>query len=95
MPLRHVAEIAIEPAPNEIRREGASRRIDITCNAGGRDLGSVAREIEQRIRALSFDRGYHPEFLGEYAARQESSRRLLLLSDSFTDPFTSVRSAVP
>src|SRR5439155_7466076 len=31
VPLRDVAEIAIEPAPNEIRREGASRRIDVTC----------------------------------------------------------------
>jgi Cu/Ag efflux pump CusA len=52
----------------------------VTCNAEGRDLGSVAREIEQRVRAISFDHGYHPEFLGEYAARQESQRRLLLLS---------------
>ena len=80
VPLRDVAEIAIQPTPNEIKREGASRRIDVTCNAEGRDLGSVAREIEQRVRGLSFDRGYHPEFLGEYAARQESQRRLMLLA---------------
>jgi CzcA family heavy metal efflux pump len=80
VPLRDVAEIAIQPAPNEIKREGASRRLDVTCNAEGRDLGSVAREIEQGVRALSFERGYHPEFLGEYAARQESQRRLLLLA---------------
>jgi len=80
VPLRDVAEIAIEPTPNEIKREGASRRIDVTCNAESRDLGSVAREIEQRVRELSFERGYHPEFLGEYAARQESQRRLLLLA---------------
>jgi CzcA family heavy metal efflux pump len=80
VPLRDVAEIAIQPTPNEIKREGASRRLDVTCNAEGRDLGSVAREIEQGVRALSFDRGYHPEFLGEYAARQESQRQLLLLT---------------
>jgi Cu/Ag efflux pump CusA len=29
---------------------------------------------------LSFDRGYHPEFLGEYAALQASTRRLITLS---------------
>ena len=46
MPLGDVAEVAIVPAPNEIKREGASRRIDVTCNVQGRDLGSVAREIE-------------------------------------------------
>jgi Cu/Ag efflux pump CusA len=67
------------PAPNEIKREGASRKIDVTCNVQGRDLGSVAREIEKRVRALDFEREYHPEFLGEYAAREESRRRLMAL----------------
>jgi Cu/Ag efflux pump CusA len=80
VPLQDVAEIAIQPTPNEIKREGASRRIDVTCNAEGRDLGTVAREIQQKVSALSFPQGYHPEFLGEYAARQESRNRLLLLS---------------
>ena len=31
--------------------------------------GGVAREIEQAVRGLTFPQGYHPEFLGEYAAR--------------------------
>ena len=79
-PLGEVAEIAIEPAPNEIKREGAARRIDITCNAEGRDLGSLARQIEQRVGGIRFQPGYHPEFLGEYAARQESQRHLLMLA---------------
>ena len=78
--LGDVADLQIAPAPNEIKREAASRRLDVTCNVAGRDLGSVAREIEGKVRALSFDRGYHPEFLGEYAAREESRRRLFALS---------------
>lgn len=76
VPLKDVAEIGIVPAPNEVKREGGSRRIDVTCDAKGRDLGSVAREIEAAVRELPFDRGYHPEFLGEYAARQASQQRL-------------------
>ena len=32
------------------------------------------------MSALSFPREYHPEFLGEYAARQASRNRLMLLS---------------
>jgi CzcA family heavy metal efflux pump len=80
VPLGDVAEIELVPAPNEIKREGASRRIDVTCNVQGRDLGSVAREVEEKVRALEFPREYHPEFLGEYAARQESQRRLIGLS---------------
>jgi len=81
VPLGDVADIAIVPTPNSIQRESTSRRIDVICNASGRDLGSVARDIEQRVHAeVSFDRGYHPEFLGEYAEAQASTRRLLLLS---------------
>jgi CzcA family heavy metal efflux pump len=79
-PLGDIADVRIAPAPNVIQREGASRRIDVTCDVKGRDLGSVAREIEDKVKALSFDRGYHPEFLGEYAARQASRNRLLGLS---------------
>jgi Cu/Ag efflux pump CusA len=66
--------------PNEIKREAASRRLDITCNVQGRDLGSVATEIEQKVKDIPFEQGYHPEFLGEFAARQESSRRLNTLA---------------
>ena len=76
VPLKDVADVGIVPAPNEVNREGGSRRIDVTCDAKGRDLGSVARDIEAVVRTLPFDRGYHPEFLGEYAARQESQQRL-------------------
>ncbi len=79
VPLKDVADIGIVPAPNEVKRDGGSRRIDVTCDARGRDLGSVARDIEAAVRELPFDRGYHPEFLGEYAARQASQQRLLAL----------------
>ncbi len=80
VPLGDVAELFIAPAPNEIKRESASRRLDVTCNVSGRDLGSVAREIENRVRSLDFPQEYHPEFLGEYEARESSRRRLFALS---------------
>lgn len=80
VPLADVADLRIAPTPNVIQHENASRRIDISCNANGRDLGSVARDIEQRVKAIQFDPGYHPELLGEYAARQASQNRLLALS---------------
>ncbi|QDU49488.1 efflux RND transporter permease subunit [Gimesia panareensis] len=79
VPLKDVAEIGIAPAPNEVKRESGSRRIDVTCDAKGRDLGSVARDIEAAVSKMPFDRGYHPEFLGEYATLQASQNRLLML----------------
>jgi Cu/Ag efflux pump CusA len=80
IPLKAIADVGIEPTPNEIKRESVSRRIDVTCNTAGRDLGSVAREIKEKVQKLSFPSEYHPEFLGEYAARQQSKNRLFLLS---------------
>ena len=51
-----------------ISREGASRKLDVTCNVAGRDLAAVASDIEAAVRDnIQFKTGYHPEFLGEYA----------------------------
>jgi Cu/Ag efflux pump CusA len=77
--LESVADVRVTPTPNEITREGGSRRIDVTCNVRGRDLGTVAREIEAALAGVGFDGGYHSEVLGEYQARAESQRRLLAL----------------
>ncbi len=81
VPLSALADVSIVPAPNEIKREGASRRLDITCNAAGRDLGAVAKDIEHLVLSkVQFGQGYHPEFLGEYAEAKASRERLLILS---------------
>jgi CzcA family heavy metal efflux pump len=80
VPLKDVADVHIAPTPNEITRESSSRRIDVTCNTKGRDLGSVARNIEQKLSKISFAEGYHPEILGEYAERQQSQSRLYSLA---------------
>jgi len=77
VPLGAVADVFMAPSPNVVQRENASRRIDVSCNVKGRDLGSVARDIGAGVRAFPFERGYHAEVLGEYAARQESRNRLL------------------
>ncbi|RYY90846.1 MAG: efflux RND transporter permease subunit [Chitinophagaceae bacterium] len=76
VPLKDVASVYVAPTPNEITRENASRRIDVTCNTKGRDLGSVARDIEAKLKGVNFAAGYHPEILGEYKERQESQQRL-------------------
>ncbi|HUS84877.1 MAG TPA: efflux RND transporter permease subunit, partial [Anaerolineales bacterium] len=76
IPLRDVADIRIAPTPNSIAHENGSRKIDVSCNIRGGDLGTVARQIEERVLAIDFPHGYHPEFLGEYTARRESRNRL-------------------
>jgi CzcA family heavy metal efflux pump len=80
VPLNQVADVYIAPTPNEITRESASRYTEVTCNVRDRDLGSVAQDIEARLKQVSFPTGYHPELLGEYAAQQASQNRILGLS---------------
>lgn len=75
-----VADVAIAPTPNVILREDGSRKLDVSCDVSGRDLGEVAREVEARVREIPLDAGYHAEFIGEYAARQAARGRLLMLS---------------
>ncbi len=79
--LGDVADVAMVPAPNIITHENASRKIDIQCNVtDGADLGVVARAIQAKVKEVKLDREYFPEFLGEYATRQESLYRLVGLS---------------
>jgi Cu/Ag efflux pump CusA len=80
VPLSAAADVSMAPTPNEITREGGSRRIDVTCNVRGRDLGSVTQDIRSAVSALAMPGGYHAEILGEYAAREEARNRLFLLS---------------
>jgi Cu/Ag efflux pump CusA len=79
-PLSEVADVRVAPALNEITREHASRKLDITANVAGRDLGSAARELETEVGRLSFASGYHPEFLGEYAAQRAARTQILGLA---------------
>lgn len=76
VPLSEVADIAVVPAPNAIRREGATRCIDVSCNVEGRDLGSVAQDIRQKLQTVAFETGYFPETLGEFEAQEAARNRL-------------------
>jgi CzcA family heavy metal efflux pump len=72
-----VAQVRVRPIPNVIERQGDSRRIDVVASVEGRDLGSVAKDVERGVSAVSFPRGYHAELLGEYKERQAAQSRLL------------------
>ena len=78
VPLQSVADVVVTPTPNEITRENGSRRIDVTTNVRGRDLGAVARDLQRVLAGHKFTQGYYAEVMGEYAERQASSSRLLL-----------------
>jgi len=75
--LDQVAEVGIQPAPNSISRVNASRKIDVTTNVSGRDLASVASDIEERLEEVDFPIGFHAEMLGEDKERKASTGTLI------------------
>jgi Cu/Ag efflux pump CusA len=76
--LDQVADVRIREAPNTISRVNATRKIDVTTNIEGRDLGSVAKDVEEGLEEIGFPLGFSAEVLGENKERKSSQGRLLL-----------------
>ena len=76
--LDQVADVRIQPSPNSISRVNATRKIDVSTNVEGRDLGSVANDVEERLEKVNFPLGFSAEVLGENKERKSSQGRLLL-----------------
>ena len=74
--LGDVADVRIVTVPNVIKHEAVSRYLDVSANVRGRDFGSVARDIQERIRGLKFPLEYHAEVLGEHAEQQAAQERM-------------------
>ena len=64
VPLGDVADVVIAPAPNEIKREDASRRIDVTCNVRGATWAASRARSRRASAQLSFERGLPPRVPG-------------------------------
>ncbi|QOJ14131.1 MAG: efflux RND transporter permease subunit [Planctomycetia bacterium] len=78
--LRDVAEVVEKLGPNEVARENLRRRIVVSANVRGRDLGSTVEEIKKSVAMdVQLPAGYTVEYGGLYEAQQESTRLLLIL----------------
>ena len=81
IPVSAVATIENLPGPNQILRENTQRRIVISSNTADRDLGSVVRDMQERVAAqVDLPQGYFVEFGGQFQASQEATRTLSLLT---------------
>ncbi len=80
VPIRLLADVRREEGPNMILRENVQRRIVVSCNVAGRDLGSVIEDIRTQVaRDVSLPAGYRVEYGGQFDSQQSASERLLLL----------------
>jgi len=61
-----------------VLRENVQRRIIISCNVAGRDLGSVVDDIRQAVaEAVPMPAGYRVEYGGQFESEQSAAQRLI------------------
>ncbi len=80
LPLHELAAIEIVMAPNQISRENGKRRIVVTSNVRGRDLGTFIDELRSRMpQSVDLPPGYWVEYGGTFEQLQSASERLSIV----------------
>ena len=77
IPLRELATVSVQDEPYVINRETAKRRVVLSFNVQGRDLGSVIGDTQARINSqMKFPPGYYVEYGGQFQSQQAANRVL-------------------
>jgi cobalt-zinc-cadmium resistance protein CzcA len=76
IPLGEVATLDIAPGSNQVSREDGKRRIVVSANVRGRDLGSFVAEAEEAMRGVKIPTGYWTVWGGQYENLASATERL-------------------
>lgn len=77
IPLAEVATLDFTPGPNQISREDGKRRIVVSANVRGRDIGSFVPEAERMIlKEVKIPPGYWTSWGGTFEQLQSATQRL-------------------
>ncbi|MRX11504.1 CusA/CzcA family heavy metal efflux RND transporter [Pseudoduganella sp. FT25W] len=79
IPLGEVATFNVAPGPNQISRENGKRRVVISANVRGRDIGSFVAEAERRLQEVRIPAGYWTSWGGQFEQLQSASQRLRIV----------------
>ena len=80
VPLKEVANISIIYGPNQISRENAKRRIVVTANVRGRDLGSFVTQIQKSLgEEVKLPSGYWLDYGGTFEQLISAKSRLMIV----------------
>ena len=81
IPLSRLATIRVAEGPSQIAREWGQRRINISANVRGRDIGSFVAEAQEKIAAqVDLPEGrYHIEWGGQFESLLRARQRLLVV----------------
>ncbi len=80
VPLEEVADLDISPAPAQISRENGKRRVVVTANVRGRDLGSFVEDVQAQIASeVDLPAGYWLDYGGTFEQLESASKRLSIV----------------
>jgi cobalt-zinc-cadmium resistance protein CzcA len=80
VPLQELAGIELIVGPNQISRENGKRRVVVTANVRGRDLGSFVREVQDRVaEEVEIPPGYWVSYGGTFEHLISGAQRLALV----------------
>jgi cobalt-zinc-cadmium resistance protein CzcA len=80
VPLGEVAGLEIAPGVNQVNRENGKRRVVVTANARGRDLGSFVADVQAAVEAqVELPPGYWLDYGGTFEQLESATARLQLL----------------
>ncbi|MCG8314178.1 MAG: CusA/CzcA family heavy metal efflux RND transporter [Pseudomonadales bacterium] len=80
VPLQEVATLDLAPAPAQISRENGKRRVVVTANVRGRDLGSFVQEVKTRLKTdVKLPTGYWLDYGGTFEQMESASKRLSIV----------------
>lgn len=81
IPLESIAHIEYEKGINSVSHENAQRRIVVSANVQGRDLGSTVAEIQKTVsEKVKMPQSYFLQYGGQFEAQKEASRLIGILS---------------
>jgi cobalt-zinc-cadmium resistance protein CzcA len=80
VPLQELADLEMLLGVNQVNRENGKRRVVVTANVRGRDLGSFVADIQTQIESnVDIPAGYWLEYGGTYQKLQSASERLSIV----------------
>jgi CzcA family heavy metal efflux pump len=80
IPLSSIAHIEYEKGLNSVSHENGQRRIVLSTNVQGRDLGTTVKEMQQAVSTqITMPQGYFVEFGGQYEAQQRAASLIAML----------------
>ena len=81
IPLSQLADIAPSRGPNTISRENVRRKIVVSANVAGRDVGGAVDELRARVaNEVALPPEYHVQYGGQFQSGREATRRITILS---------------